>query len=135
MSGSVNKAIIVGNLGQDPESRQVGDTMVCNFTVATSKKFNDRDGNPKEKTEWHRISVWGRQAEACVRYLSKGKKVFVEGEIETRKWQDKDGNDRYTTEIRAKQVTFLSPKDQGSSPQQSGYGGTPHGGGDPGGGW
>jgi single-strand DNA-binding protein len=99
----VNKAIIVGNLGQDPELRhtQAGQA-VCELSVATSRKYKDN-----EETTWHRIVVWGKQAEACAEYLKKGRQVYVEGRLQTRSWNDKDGNKRWITEIVAEQVQFL----------------------------
>lgn len=101
----VNKAILVGNLGKDPELRYTSSgKAVCNFTLATTEKTKDN-----EYTEWHRITVWGNQAEACTNYLSKGSKVYVEGRIETRSYE-KDGQKRYTTEINAYTVQFLDPK-------------------------
>lgn len=115
---SVNKVILVGNLGQDPELRYTQNgKAVANFSIATSENWKDKDGNKQEETEWHRIVVWGKQAESCEKYLSKGRQVYVEGRIKTNKWQDDDGNDRYSTEIVANTVQFLS----GSS---SGGGGT-----------
>ena len=108
MSGSVNLVILVGHLGADPELRQTGGgTPVCNLRIATSKRFKDRDNQPQEKTEWHRVVTWGSLAENCQQYLSRGRQVYVEGEIETREWTDKDGTKRYATEIRASQVVFL----------------------------
>jgi single-strand DNA-binding protein len=106
---SVNKAIILGNLGKDPEKRytQAGDAVVT-LSVATSESWKDASGAKQERTEWHRITVWKAQAEACAKYLSKGSKVYVEGKIETKEWQDKGGQKRYTTEIRALVVHFLS---------------------------
>lgn len=104
----INKAILIGNLGADPELRQTGSgTAVCEFRIATSERWKDRDGQQQERTEWHRIIVWGRQGENCARFLSKGRKVYVEGRIQTRKWQGQDGSDRYTTEIVANTVQFL----------------------------
>ncbi len=108
---SVNKAIIIGNLGKDPELRQTSNgNPVCEFTVATSERWNSREGEAKERTEWHRIIVWGKQGEIAAKYLAKGRKVYVEGRIQTRDWQDKDGNKRYTTEIVANNVVFLSSR-------------------------
>ena len=98
---SLNKASIIGNLGRDPEVRhtQSGDT-VANLSVATSEKWTDRSsGERRERTEWHRVVVWGKLAEIAEKYLRKGSKVYLEGQIRTRKWQDNDGKDRYTTEI------------------------------------
>ena len=110
MSG-VNKAIIVGNLGKDPEVRYTeGGQAVANFTVATSEKWTDKEGKPQEKTEWHRIVAWGKLAEICGKYLAKGRQCYVEGQLQTRKWTDKDGHERYTTEIKARDVTFLGGK-------------------------
>lgn len=109
---SVNKAIILGNLGRDPELRHTqSGKAVCQLNVATTEKWTDQAGERQEKTEWHRIAVWGRQAENCSQYLAKGRSVYVEGRIETRKWQDKDGNDRYSTEIVADRVQFIGGRD------------------------
>lgn len=122
----VNMVILVGNLGQDPELRSTGSgTAVCNMSLATSRKWKDRDGNSQEKTEWHRIVVWGKQAESCNEYLSKGSQVYVQGRIETRKWEDKEGNDRYSTEITAENVRFLSRAgSSGGAGSSSGSGGS-----------
>ncbi len=111
----MNKAIIIGNLGRDPELRYTNSGMaVANFTVATSERFGGKDGGEKkERTEWHRIVVWGAQAESCSKYLSKGRKVAVDGRIQSREWEDKDGNKRTTTEIVAQNVEFLSSKGEG----------------------
>ncbi|MFP6664295.1 MAG: single-stranded DNA-binding protein [Deltaproteobacteria bacterium] len=116
---SVNKAIILGRLGADPEIRftQSG-AGVCNFNVATDTVWKDKDGQKQSRTEWHRIVVWGNQAEPCSKYLTKGREVYVEGEIQTRSWEDKDGNKRWTTEIRARDVRFIG----GSRSEQSGGG-------------
>lgn len=105
---SVNKAIIVGHLGKDPELRftQSG-TAVASFSVATSEKFKSKDGESKEVTEWHNIVVWRQLAEICGKYLSKGSQIYLEGKIQTRKYQDRDGNDRYVTEIVADQMRML----------------------------
>jgi single-strand DNA-binding protein len=106
--GSVNKVILVGNLGADAELRYTGGGMaVANFRLATTEVWKDKDGQKQEQTEWHRISLWGKQAEAVAQYLIKGKQVYVEGRIQTRKWQDKEGQDRYSTEIKADRVTLL----------------------------
>ena len=105
---SVNKVILVGRLGKDPEARNTpGGAMVVNFTLATSETWTDKQGQKQEKTEWHRIVVWGRSAEICNQYLTKGKQVYIEGKIQTRQWQDKDGATKYTTEINASSVQFL----------------------------
>src|SRR6476659_2243606 len=105
---SVNKVILVGNLGKDPEVRftQTG-SAVANFSIATSEQGNDRDGKRQERTEWHNIVVWGKQAESCGQYLAKGRQVFVEGSIRTRQYDDKEGNKRYITEVIGQRVQFL----------------------------
>jgi single-strand DNA-binding protein len=106
---SVNKVILVGNLGKDPELRYTASgTAVCNFSLATTERYKDRDGNNQEKTEWHNIVVWRQLAEICGKYLTKGKQIYVEGKLQTRKWEDRDGNTRYTTEIVADQMQMLS---------------------------
>ena len=105
---SVNKAILVGNLGKDPEIRFTGTgRAVCKFPLATTTSWNDNDGNKQERTEWHNVIVWGKQGENCGKFLSKGRQVFVEGEIRSRSYDDKDGNKRYITEIIAQNVRFL----------------------------
>ena len=105
---SVNKAIIVGRLGGDPELRFIpSGRAVANFNIATDSVWKDRDGQRQKQTEWHRIVVWGPQAETCSKYLAKGREVYVEGEIRTRSYDDKDGNKRYVTEIVARDVRFL----------------------------
>ncbi len=111
--GSVNKAIIVGNLGRDPEVRYTGAGQpVANFTVATNERWTDKTtGQPQERTEWHRIVVWGKQAETCGEYLAKGRQVYLEGRLQTREWTDKEGKKNYTTEIVANNVVFLSSRD------------------------
>ncbi|WP_439537156.1 single-stranded DNA-binding protein [Methyloversatilis sp.] len=109
---SVNKVILVGNLGKDPETRYApnGDA-ICNITVATTDSWKDKaTGEKKEMTEWHRVAFFGRLAEIAGQYLRKGSAVYVEGSLRTRKWQDKDGNDRYTTEIRADQMQMLGSR-------------------------
>jgi len=111
---SVNKVILVGNLGRDPELRYTqGGSAVTNFTLATNEKWRDKDGNNQERTEWHRIVVWGRSAENCAQYLQKGSSVFIEGRLQTRDWEDKDGNKRQTTEINALSVQFLGNRGGG----------------------
>lgn len=107
----LNKVMIIGRLGKDPELRySQGGAPVANFTVATDESYMDREGNRQERTEWHRVVVFQRQAENCSNYLSKGSLVYIEGSLQTRKWQDQQGQDRYTTEIRAQKVTFLDRK-------------------------
>lgn len=110
----LNKVMLIGNLGKDPELRYTASGQaVCDFNVATSENFTDREGQKQERTEWHRVVVWARQAENCKRYLSKGSKVFVEGRLQTREWDDKTGTKRYTTEVVAQNVRFLSGKGSG----------------------
>ncbi|MEM9175643.1 MAG: single-stranded DNA-binding protein [Myxococcota bacterium] len=126
----VNKAILVGNLGRDPELRHTPNGQaVVNFTLATSESWTDKSGERQERTEWHRIVVWGRQAEMCNQYLSKGRTVYVEGRIQTREWEDKDGNKRYTTEINANNVNFIGPRTDGGGGGGGGGGGYSGGGG------
>jgi single-strand DNA-binding protein len=106
--GSVNKVILVGNLGRDAEMRFTpGGQAVATLNLATTEQWNDKEGQRQEKTEWHRIVVWGRQAETLSQYLVKGKQIYVEGRLQTRQWDDKDGNKRYTTEIKADRITLL----------------------------
>jgi len=109
---SVNKVIVVGNLGKDPETRFLPDgKAVCSFSVATTDKWTDKaSGDKKEQTEWHRISAFGRLAEICGEYLKKGSQVYIEGKLRTRKWQDKEGQDRYTTEIIADAMQMLGSR-------------------------
>ena len=115
MAGSVNKVILVGNLGADPDMRYTSSgTGVCELRVATNERWTDKQGNPQERTEWHRIVVWGKMGENCSKYLSKGRSVFVEGRLQTRSWEDKEGNKRYTTEIIANDVQFLGGRGAGA---------------------
>ena len=113
---SVNKAIIVGNLGKDPEMRYMpsGDA-ICNFSIATTDSWKDKNGEKQEKTEWHRISMFGKLAEIAGEYLKKGSQVYVEGRLQTRKWQDKDGHERYTTEIVADRMQMLGSRNGGGN--------------------
>lgn len=105
--GSVNKVILVGNLGADPELRYTPTSQpVCSLRVATTEKFKSKTKGDQEKTEWHRVSVWGKQGEACAQHLSKGRQVYIEGRLETRQWE-KDGQKHYSTEINATSVVFL----------------------------
>ena len=112
MSRGVNKAILVGHLGADPETRNTpSGAAVANLRLATSEQWTDKQsGEKKERTEWHRVVAWGRLAEICAQYMRKGQLVYVEGSIETRKWTDSDGNDRYSTEIRARDIQMLGGK-------------------------
>jgi len=109
MARGVNKVILVGNLGQDPESRTTpGGTTVTNIRIATSESWKDKtSGEMKEQTEWHGIVLWNRLGEIAAEYLKKGSQVYIEGRLQTRKWQDKQGNDRYTTEIVASEMQML----------------------------
>jgi single-strand DNA-binding protein len=123
MASSVNKAIVLGNLGKDPEVRYTqGGQAVANFSVATSEQWTDKaTGNKQERTDWHKIVVWGKVAELCGQYLSKGRKVYIEGRLQTRDWTDKEGKKNYTTEIVANQVVFLGSKDDANrGPRPSG---------------
>ncbi len=121
---SVNKAIVVGNLGKDPEIRYTqNNTPVCTFSVATTDRWTDQQGNPQERTEWHRIVAWAKLAEICEKYLHKGKQVYIEGSMQTREWEDQNGNKRYTTEIKAREMQMLGTKADRDAQQ---------GGGDPG---
>jgi len=117
----VNKVIIVGNLGQDPEVKYMPNGgAVCNISVATSDTWKDKSsGEQREKTEWHRIVMFRRLAEIAGEYLKKGSKVYIEGKLQTRKWQDQQGNDRYTTEIVADQMQMLDSKGGGSADYSS----------------
>jgi single-strand DNA-binding protein len=106
--GSVNKVILVGNLGRDAELRYTpGGAAVATLNLATTEVWNDRNNQRQEKTEWHRVVLWGKPAESLQEYLTKGKQIYVEGRLQTRQWDDKDGNKRYTTEIKADRVTLL----------------------------
>jgi len=107
--GSVNKVILVGNLGRDAELRYTpGGAAVATLNLATTEVFKDREGQKKEDTQWHRVILWGKTAETLQDYLTKGKQIYVEGKLQTRKWKDKDGNDKYTTEIKGDRVVLLS---------------------------
>ena len=109
--GAVNKAILVGNLGKDPELRFTpGGQAVANFTVATNEAWTDKGGEKKERVEWHRIVAFGKLAETCGEHLNKGRQVYVEGRLQTREWTNKEGAKQYTTEIVADTVVFLGQK-------------------------
>lgn len=119
---SVNKVILLGRLGQDPELKYTpSGTAVCNFSLATTESWSDKSGQKQERTEWHRIVVWGKLAELCNQYLSKGRQAFIEGGLQTRSWDDKQGQKRYTTEINAKTVQFVggASADRGDSQNKS----------------
>lgn len=117
---SVNKVIILGNLGRDPEVRYTPNgAAVCNLRIATTRNWKSRDsGERQEETEWHSVVLYDRQAEVAGEYLKKGRPVYIEGRLKTRKWQDKDGQDRYTTEIVAESMQLLGGKDEQSAPQR-----------------
>lgn len=117
---SVNKVILVGNVGRDPELRYTqGGQPVASFSVATNERFKDRDGNWKDRTEWHRIVAWARLAEICGEYLRKGSQVYIEGRIQTRDWEDKEGNKRQTTEIVALTMQMLGRRGGEAGPSLS----------------
>src|SRR5256885_15070207 len=142
MAGSgVNKVILVGNLGKDPEVRYTpGGQAVANFTIATNEAWTGKDGQKQERTEWHRIVVWGKTAENCGEYLSKGRQVYIEGRLQTREWTNKEGVKQYTTEVVANPgggVVFLAGGDRGGRGAGRGagapaedFGGAPPGGGE-----
>jgi single-strand DNA-binding protein len=112
MAGGVNKAILVGNLGADPEVRFTpGGQAVANFRIATSESWTDKSGQKQDRTEWHRIVVWGKLAELCGQYLAKGRQCYVEGRLQTREWMDKENHKNYTTEVVANSVVFLGSRD------------------------
>ncbi|HDR46702.1 MAG TPA: single-stranded DNA-binding protein [Geoalkalibacter subterraneus] len=121
---SINKVILVGNLGKDPELRYTPSGVpVATFPIATSERFKDRNGEQQERTEWHNIVAWRQLAEICGKYLHKGKQVYLEGKIQSRKYQDRDGNDRYITEIVADQMQMLGSRgDEGGFANQRGGG-------------
>jgi single-strand DNA-binding protein len=105
---SVNKVILLGRLGKDPEIKYTANgNAVCNFTIATSESWSDKNGQKQERTEWHRIVVWGKLGELCNQYLKKGREAFVEGKLQTRSWDGQDGKKNYTTEILADNVRFI----------------------------
>jgi single-strand DNA-binding protein len=128
MAGGVNKVILIGNLGADPEVRFTpGGQAVANFRIATSETWNDKNGQKQERTEWHRIVVWGKLAELCGEYLKKGRQCYVEGRLQTREWTDKENRKNYTTEVVANTVTFLGGRD-GAGAGAGGGGGSRGGG-------
>jgi len=117
--GGVNKVILVGRLGADPEMKYTSSSLgVCRFNLATSESWVDKEGQKKERTEWHRVVAWGKLAEICNEYLKKGRQVYVEGRLQTRSWDDKNGNKRYTTEVVANTVQFLGSNDSKSAAPQ-----------------
>ena len=113
---SINKVILIGNLGGDPEVRYASSGVaVCNFTMATTRTYKDKQGERKDETEWHRVVAFGRTAEVCGEYLKKGRQVYIEGRLQTRKWQDKDGNDRWTTEVVTESMQMLGNRGGGDA--------------------
>ena len=135
MANGLNKAILIGNLGKDPELRYTpSGVAMATFSIATSETWTGKDGEKETRTEWHRIVAFRKLAEICGEYLSKGKQVYIEGRIQTREWEDKDGNKRYTTEILANQMLMLGGRDAGDSGRPEGppapeFPGTPGSGG------
>ena len=132
MAGSgVNKVILIGNLGKDPEVRYTpGGQAVANFTIATNENWTGKDGQKQERTEWHRIVVWGKTAEICGEYLSKGRQVYIEGRLQTREWTNKEGQKQYTTEVVANPVggvVFLAGGERGQGRGARAGGGAPEG--------
>jgi len=133
--GSVNKVILVGNLGRDAELRYTpGGAAVATLNMATTEVWNDKGGQRQEKTEWHRIVLWGKTAESLNEYLTKGKQIYVEGRLQTRQWDDKDGNKRYTTEIRGDRIVLLGGGSGGGGGRGASGGGGERGGSSSGGG-
>tara|TARA_S200000501_G_C20840902_1_gene751539 strand:- start:196 stop:693 length:498 start_codon:yes stop_codon:yes gene_type:complete len=121
MAGSLNKAILIGRLGQDPEVREVGSSKVANFSIATDESYTDREGNKIEKTEWHRIVMWNKAAENAEAFLRKGSLVYIEGKIETRSWQNDAGEKRYSTEIKSFSFQMLDNKNESNRSQDSNF--------------
>lgn len=119
MARGVNKVILIGNLGQDPELRYTGSgTAVCNMRLATNESYKDASGEWVDRTEWHNVVTWARLAEICEKYLRKGSMIYIEGSLQTRSWEDRDGNTRYTTEVKAQEMQMLDSKGSGGD---SGY--------------
>lgn len=122
MSG-VNKAILMGHLGRDPEMRYLQDgTAAATLNIATSESFKDKNGDKQERTEWHRVVLWGRTAEVAGEYLKKGSMCYIEGRLQTRKWTDKEGQERYTTEIRGDRLQLVGSPSNGGNGQQQNHG-------------
>jgi single-strand DNA-binding protein len=122
MARSVNKVILIGNLGKDPELRYApSGSAVASFSLATSEQWKDQEGNPQERTSWHNIVVWGKLAEIAAEYLKKGRKVYVEGRLQYRDYETKDGNKRYVTEVVVNDLVMLgSPRQEGGEKEESG---------------
>ena len=113
---SINRVILIGRVRKDVEVRTTDNSKVASFTLATSERFKDRNGEVKEQTEWHNIVVWGKLADVCEKYVQKGSTLYVEGKLRTRSWDDKDGNKRYITEILASAIQLLDKKENSSDP-------------------
>lgn len=117
---SVNKVILIGNLGRDPEVRYTtSGKPFASFSIATTEQWTGKEGEKGERTEWHRVVAWGRLGEICGEYLRKGSQVYVEGRLQTRSWEDRDGNKRYTTEVNAQAMQMLGPAGRGSKAEPS----------------
>jgi single-strand DNA-binding protein len=134
MAGSVNKVIVIGHLGANPELKYLpSGQAVCEMRIATSETYRDRNEQPQERTEWHRVVVWGKTAENCSKFLQKGRQVYIEGRLQTRTWDDKEGKKQYMTEVVANQVVFLGGGGRGDgdaaprSASSSGGGGGSYG--------
>lgn len=120
--------MLIGRLGKDPDVRYTqSNTAVANMSIATSERFKDKSGEWKEKTEWHKVVAWGRTAEVCQEYLQKGSQIYIEGSLQTNKWEDKDGNTRYTTEVKTFRMQMLDSKGDRSGGSQQGGGSKPVG--------
>lgn len=118
MARGLNKVILIGNLGRDPELRRTSSgAAVCTLNLATNASYTDRDGNRVDTTEWHRVVVWGRMAETCDAYLKAGRRVYVEGSLQTRTWEDREGRSRTTTEVKARRVDFLDARSSSDTPE------------------
>lgn len=118
--GTLNKVMLIGRLGADPELRYTpSNQAVATISLATNEAWKDKDGNPQERTEWHRVVLWQKQAELANEYLKKGHRVYIEGRLQTRSWEDKDGVKRYTTEVIAQSLEFLESRDSGGGSSQS----------------
>ena len=117
---SVNKVILLGNIGKDPEVRETKSGKVVNLVLATSEKYTDKSGQKQENTEWHNLVVFGKLADVVAKYVKKGDKLYVEGSITTRKWEDKEGNTRYNTEIKVRDLTMLGGREKKAQPVAAG---------------
>lgn len=125
MARSINKVILIGHLGDTPDLNYTqSGTAVCNMSIATDESYVDNDGNEVDRTEWHDIVAWGRLAETCEEYLSRGSKVYVEGTLQTNQWETRDGETRYSTEVKALEVQFLDSGPEDSDSRNTGAGGT-----------